>query len=474
MRYFGNYEIVNEAETVDVVQNGKLAKKTKSQIANLKGKDEDVNGSNGLFAVDAPTDDEIIDREGLPDNRNERKLIRKISRGEAFFCQGHAGWGKSSVIKQIAKSMGLTILTVYLDKAERTDLGGIPVPVESSVKGQKAKLEFAMPTWAQYMYERPQTKFLLFFDEMNQAAPDVLNALMPIVLDNEVANYKFKNFLVGAAGNLAEENDTLNELPGPLRDRFGTPILWESNTDATWKSAVDYLRSTKPTKDKMHSDMFPEQKEQTWEELLGKTVFDKIMSYADLFRNPRALELNVLKTVYVDAHSKWHATEEVEDIMDDVEGALASPDKSNRYTKAQYKEKVNELVEYLIKYIKAGGIDTAAAAAAEKKKTRRGAARASMNSKTIEAMAKSLAKGYVQVPDPKNSNKKINIGVSLESICDMAANNETNEGWTAEEKVQGMKLIQAALEKMNKTARFATDEEWKKAGYADWRTVDSK
>ena len=36
------------------------------------------------------------------------------------------------------------------------------------------------------MKNHPDKQFLLFFDEMNQAADDVMNALMPIVLRNVV------------------------------------------------------------------------------------------------------------------------------------------------------------------------------------------------------------------------------------------------------------------------------------------------
>ena len=77
---------------------------------------------------------------------------------------------------------------------------------------------------------------------MNQAQPDVMNALMPIVLEHEIAGRKYgptdkngkvteSNFFVGAAGNFEDENDAVNELSGPLKSRFKPIIVWKTHDE---------------------------------------------------------------------------------------------------------------------------------------------------------------------------------------------------------------------------------------------------
>ena len=85
----------------------------------------------------------------------------KFKADEPFFIMGEAGWGKTSIIKSMAKRFGRRVITIYLDKCEATDLGGIPVPRED--KRGNAYVDSAMPAWAQYMLEHEDDQFLLFF-----------------------------------------------------------------------------------------------------------------------------------------------------------------------------------------------------------------------------------------------------------------------------------------------------------------------
>lgn len=240
----------------------------------LDGKTPEQNGSKHervKWALNEPTDNDTIEDNDIdlndPDNtKSVKKLIDKFDAEEDFFIEGRAGWGKTSIIKKLAKKYGRDVITVYLDKAEATDLGGIPVPVQGNkthakVKnalGKEEEREFAvqikaMPSWAKLMLDNPDRKFLLFFDEMNQAAPDVMNALMPIVLEHEICEVKFDNFFVGSAGNLEEENEGgINQLSGPLKSRFKPIITWETNTPAAWKQTFKHLH--KEWDDKLGKD----------------------------------------------------------------------------------------------------------------------------------------------------------------------------------------------------------------------------
>ena len=260
------YEYVNEGRPVgsknkpktddepandDVVVAGKVVKMKdpEKDLSKLKG--QPASKSHGVFAVDEPTDNDNLDNLD-PDeiSENEEQLINALStclgsksKHVGFFIIGHAGWGKTSIIKSIAKKFKMSVITVYLDKAERTDLGGIPVAVHEN--GQTYQ-SMAMPMWARYMYDRPDQKFLLFFDEFNQATPDIMNALMPIVQEHEIAGYKFDNFIVGAAGNYQDEN------VGVLSDVVDNKALaqrliripWKDGDDESWDDALKFMHKT--------------------------------------------------------------------------------------------------------------------------------------------------------------------------------------------------------------------------------------
>lgn len=252
---------------------GKMVKM--DQLKKEEGKKASANTSRGAWAINEPTDDEAFD---LSDKSkltsNTKALLAKFRAEEDFFIQGKAGWAKTSIIKKMAASFHRSIITVYLDKAMASDLGGIPIPTRTS-RGN-AKQEYAMPGWAAEMLEHPDKQYLLFFDEMNQAPTDVQNALMPIVLEHEICGIKFDNFFVGAAGNLEEENRGVSALSKPLMSRFKPIIKWETNTAATWDETFNHLHKV-------------------WDGVFGKEFVEKFHENAELFANPREIEHKIFK-----------------------------------------------------------------------------------------------------------------------------------------------------------------------------------
>ena len=118
-----------EPSDTKVVQNGKVTDKEKALDAGEK-----PNAAKRVkWAVDEPTSDDALKYANKEDWTDNMKEIRKRLRtGLPFFILGHAGWGKTAIIKQIAKKFGYSIITVYLDKALPEDLNGIPVPMEGA------------------------------------------------------------------------------------------------------------------------------------------------------------------------------------------------------------------------------------------------------------------------------------------------------------------------------------------------------
>lgn len=395
------------------------------------GQDADDNDTGGVYGISEPVDDEAIKNIDLnsPDNtKSMQALIDKFDVPEDFFISGRAGWGKTSVIETLAAKYKRTVITVYLDKAEATDLGGIPY-IGKNKQGNGVQHN-ALPRWADYMKQRPKEQFLLFFDEMNQATTDVMNALMPIVLKHEICGYKFKNFFVGAAGNLEEENPGgVNELAGPLKSRFKPIIKWETHTPKAWKSAFKFLHSK-------------------WDNKIGKDVVDKLEENAECFDNPREIDLKVLNYVYaIKQNNDSRQRSNVEKIYDRLEG-LAAED-LERHQKAE----LQKLAEFLYNNIVAGD------GAAEK------AGRASRKdiemtpSNLRDSIKNAMQFGFIA---QKENGKQVkygisreNIGVILELCEDDSLNPEIFNRLLNKFEADGVKY------------KFETNEGWKKAGYKD-------
>lgn len=241
---------------------------------------EEIEGKKGkaIGELNPETDNTVMDETGLEEedlSENEAAIQERFDSEKPFFVLGHAGWAKTSIIKRVAKRNGYEILVVYLDKAVKEDLGGIPIAVDED--GEKS-LKVIPPDWAKTIIKNPDRNFLLFFDEMNQADPEVMNALMPIVQDNfipGVVDEKGKpkpvmNFIVGAAGNYHDENKATHELSGPLLSRFKPLIIWEDNNDAAWEDTFNFYHKK-------------------YDSILGKDFIDAFWEYRICFDNPREL-----------------------------------------------------------------------------------------------------------------------------------------------------------------------------------------
>ena len=93
---------------------------------------------------------------------------------------GKSGTGKSEIIKAIAGELGLPIVDLRLSQLPPEDLNGLPAPTDD-----KKAFTYLLPDW--YNKFQPDTPFVLFLDEINQATPNTINALYAIVHDRMIA-----------------------------------------------------------------------------------------------------------------------------------------------------------------------------------------------------------------------------------------------------------------------------------------------
>lgn len=141
----------------------------------------------------------------------------------ALMMWGAPGIGKSSIVNSVAKANDMEVIDVRLSQLAPTDLRGLPYVDEDTA-------HFAPPSFL------PRSgKGILFLDEINLAAPAIMNVAMQLVLDRRVGDYILPDgWYVMAAGNRTEDRAAVSQMPAPLTNRF-LHFTVECDLDS-WKS----------------------------------------------------------------------------------------------------------------------------------------------------------------------------------------------------------------------------------------------
>lgn len=167
---------------------------------------------------------------------NITKVVNKlIVKKLPVFIWGAPGIGKSSIVKQIASEQGLAFLDLRLSLLDPTDLKGIPFFNAETNEGVWAKPSF-LPSV-------PDSKGILFLDEINTAPPAVQASAYQLILDRKVGEYELpEGWSIVAAGNRENDRGVVYKMPPPLANRF-VHFEMEVNFDdwKTWayKSKID-------------------------------------------------------------------------------------------------------------------------------------------------------------------------------------------------------------------------------------------
>ncbi len=142
-----------------------------------------------------------------------KSLEKLIESQIPVFVWGSPGIGKSSIIKQIATDKGLEFVDLRLSLLDPTDLKGIPF-----FDKDKHEAVWASPN---FLPKNPDSKGILFLDEINTAPPSVQASAYQLVLDRKVGDYELpKGWSIVAAGNHESDRGVVYRMPPPLANRF--------------------------------------------------------------------------------------------------------------------------------------------------------------------------------------------------------------------------------------------------------------
>lgn len=155
--------------------------------------------------------------------------------------EGHAGIGKSQIVRGLADE-GHHVLTLHLSQAADVgDLIGL-MDVANSDDFCTFKLPKKMHDLITFCQENPDKLGIIFFDELNRATKDLLQASFQLILERELNGQKLPaNLRCVAAQNPAnEEYDVLNFGDFAFSDRFCHLAF-----NPSFKEWLEYAKSQK-------------------------------------------------------------------------------------------------------------------------------------------------------------------------------------------------------------------------------------
>jgi hypothetical protein len=141
-----------------------------------------------------------------------RYLIKKR---HSVFLWGAPGIGKSDTVRQLAQSLGWTLIEFRANLREPVDCRGIPFCDQET----KTTIWFVPSELPQA--ERDGEHGILFLDELNTASPQMQAALFQLVLERRLGDYVLPpGWTIIAAGNRVSDRAAAQRMPTALRNRF--------------------------------------------------------------------------------------------------------------------------------------------------------------------------------------------------------------------------------------------------------------
>jgi hypothetical protein len=141
------------------------------------------------------------------------ELLLAVAVVRPVFVWGQPGIGKSSIVEEFARSLGMECVSLVGTQLAAEDLIGVPELIDTAA-GRASR--FAPPT----MLAR-EDPFVLFLDELNSATHDVQKAFYSLILEQRIGELVLpKGSIVIGAGNRSQDNAITRPLPTALVNRM--------------------------------------------------------------------------------------------------------------------------------------------------------------------------------------------------------------------------------------------------------------
>jgi hypothetical protein len=159
-------------------------------------------------------------------------LNHVTSRRRPIFVSGPPGIGKSDIVAEVARMQRRPLIDIRLPLLEATDIRGLPYLREVTVRDaqgnvvyneQNVPLTEKVFAWSTPtdLPTDPNSRALVFFDEMSAAPPSVQAATYQIILNRRIGSYQLPDdVVIVAAGNRVKDKGVAYNMPTPLANRF--------------------------------------------------------------------------------------------------------------------------------------------------------------------------------------------------------------------------------------------------------------
>lgn len=155
---------------------------------------------------------------------------------ECALLVGHAGIGKTQVVKQWAKEQGYHCEVLIGSLLDPSDIQGMPHVINNVTN-------WATPAFFDRIKKTADNgiRSILFMDELNRGPKDVLGAMLTLILEREVNGHSLpKDTIIVASINPDSDGDyQVDSLDGAMRNRF---LILNVESDA--QNWLKYARET--------------------------------------------------------------------------------------------------------------------------------------------------------------------------------------------------------------------------------------
>jgi hypothetical protein len=178
------------------------------------------------------TNDKITTVTTVNPNKLKTMLIHTLARKRPMFISGPPGIGKSDIVAEVARMQNRPLIDIRLPLMEATDIRGLPYLREVTIRDaqgnvvyneQNVPLTEKVFTWStpSDLPTDPNSRALVFFDEMSAAPPSVQAATYQIILNRKIGTYQLPDdVVIVAAGNRVKDKGVAYNMPTPLANRF--------------------------------------------------------------------------------------------------------------------------------------------------------------------------------------------------------------------------------------------------------------
>lgn len=164
------------------------------------------------------------------------------NRMQTFAIEGQPGVGKSAVVYQAAKQLGVPVIEFRPCNHGIEDLVGLPDFIE---RDGKRFSTFAKPDWLP-LADRDGPEGIFFIDEFAQAAPAMQNSLSSLIhAPRRLHDYELpKGWMVVTAFNSAKHRAATHKMPTHIADRLAPKVEMDFDLNDWVKWAEDAGLST--------------------------------------------------------------------------------------------------------------------------------------------------------------------------------------------------------------------------------------